>query len=103
MLFLIAYDIANPKRLSRVARRLEKVAVRCQKSVFLFQGETGTVESLLDELATILQLTEDVIQAWRLSEGQQPLGLIRGAPMKVCPSGAVLAPGQRFFLESTDD
>ena len=42
MSFLVAYDIADPKRLRRVARLLERYALRCQKSVFLFDGdETG--------------------------------------------------------------
>lgn len=36
--FLVAYDIASPRRLRRVARCLERQAIRTQKSVFLFQG-----------------------------------------------------------------
>lgn len=38
MYFVIAYDISHPRRLRRVARLLERRAVRCQYSVFLFSG-----------------------------------------------------------------
>src|SRR5881409_825683 len=78
---LIAYDIADPRRLQRVARRLERSAVRCQKSVFLFPAGPADVETLLDELATLLRLDEDVVQAWRLAQGQPALGLVRGTPL----------------------
>lgn len=33
--YIISYDIRDPKRLSRLSRRLEKVAMRIQKSVYL--------------------------------------------------------------------
>ena len=38
MKFIIAYDIANPRRLRKVAKRLEQCAVRVQKSVFVYHG-----------------------------------------------------------------
>jgi len=49
MRFLIAYDIGDPKRLRRIARLMERHAVRVQKSVFLFDGEEAALISLLDE------------------------------------------------------
>ena len=39
MHYLVAYDIADPRRLRRVARLMERRATRCQKSVFLFRGD----------------------------------------------------------------
>jgi CRISPR-associated endonuclease Cas2 len=36
MKFVVAYDICEPRRLRRVAKRLEQSAVRVQKSVFVF-------------------------------------------------------------------
>jgi len=65
MTYLVAYDIANPRRLQRVARFLERNAVRCQKSVFLFHGDAVAIEQLLNQLAPLLQPTEDCVQARR--------------------------------------
>jgi CRISPR-associated protein Cas2 len=36
MKFVVTYDICEPRRLRRVAKRLEQSAVRVQKSVFVF-------------------------------------------------------------------
>lgn len=52
MRFLIAYDIADPRRLSRVACYLEKHAVRCQKSVFMADMTEQELVHVLDEVAT---------------------------------------------------
>ena len=34
--FLICYDISDEKRLAKVAKELEKVSIRIQKSIFFF-------------------------------------------------------------------
>lgn len=102
MLYLIAYDIADPKRLQRIARRLEKSALRCQKSVFLFRSTQAELEALLDELAPMMKLTEDIVQAWKLSPDQPQMGLVRGTPLELYPSGAVLSSRQPLFVCSVD-
>jgi len=96
--YLIAYDIAEPRRLQRVARLLERHALRCQKSVFLFNGEPDAVEALLEEVAQRMKLAKDVTQAWRLAGGQPPVGLIRGTPLQIYPAGVVLGPGQHLLV-----
>jgi CRISPR-associated endonuclease Cas2 len=98
MAYLIAYDIADPRRLRRVARFFERRALRCQKSVFLFQGDETTLIALLDEAARRIEGAADVIQAWRLTPGQPPLGHVRGSALPLYPTGVVLAPGQQHIL-----
>ena len=51
MEYLIAYDVCHPRRLRRVARLLERRAVRCQYSVFLFRGTAADLARLMDDLA----------------------------------------------------
>jgi CRISPR-associated endonuclease Cas2 len=99
MTYVVAYDIAHPRRLRRVARLLERRAVRCQKSVFLFHGDAAAVAALLDEVAPLLYLAEDCVQAWKLSKDQPAHGLRRGTTFPVCPAGAVLAAGKALFVE----
>ncbi len=98
MLYLFAYDVADPRRLARVARLLERRATRCQKSVFLFRGDGSAVLRLLDELTPLLDVRQDVVQAWKLSNDQPARGLVRGTPAVLEPAAAVLLPGQTHFI-----
>ena len=52
---LICYDIANPKRLSKVAKSLEKVSIRIQKSIFYY------VEATSQDIKEIVKIIEDII------------------------------------------
>jgi CRISPR-associated endonuclease Cas2 len=90
MTYLVAYDIADPRRLARVARAMERHGQRCQKSVFLFRGDATAVAALLDVVAPLLDPAQDVVQAWKLAADQPPTGLIRGSPAHVYPAAAVL-------------
>jgi CRISPR-associated protein Cas2 len=96
MHYLIAYDVADPRRLRRVARLLERRAVRCQKSVFLFRGDAAAVAALLDQAAKLLAVRDDVLQAWPLAAGATALS--RGQPLPVTPAGVVLAPRRALFV-----
>src|SRR5439155_405359 len=100
MRYVIAYDIADPARLRRVARRMERHALRCQKSVFLFQGDAAAVAALLDEVAALLDLREDIVQAWKLSQDGPGATLARGEPLNVRPQAVVLGNGEVWLLKS---
>jgi CRISPR-associated protein Cas2 len=96
--FLIAYDIADPARLRRVARFMERRAHRCQKSVFWFDGTPEALAALLEEARPLLDARADVVQAWRLAGGERPQGQALGAAVDVSPAGLVLAPGQQWSV-----
>jgi len=98
MHYLIAYDIADPRRLRRVARRLERSALRCQKSVFVFDGSQEELLVLLEDMRPLLNLKEDVVQAWRLPQGEPASGMVRGTEANVHPACAVVhASGHQFI------
>jgi CRISPR-associated protein Cas2 len=99
MAFLIAYDIADPRRLQRVGRFMDKRGLRCQKSVFWFEGDSANVACLLEEVAPLLDLTVDVVQAWQLVRDEKAHGLARGVPLPIRPVGLVAGPGQSLFVE----
>ena len=100
MRFLIAYDIADPARLRRVARFLEKRALRCQKSVFHFRGDATVLTKLLDELTPLLAKRARKMLCRRGSSArdQPPRGLVRGSPAVVEPAAAVLLPGKHHLI-----
>ena len=99
MTYIIAYDIADPKRLNRVARFLERWALRCQKSVFLFKGTEVALGELLEDLTPILKLDEDCVQAWRVATDQSDTGKILGTAATLYPASAVLHVGKPLLVE----
>lgn len=100
---LVAYDICNPKRLRRVARHLEKQAVRCQKSVFIYQGTAATLQRLLDQLDKLIDPSVDLIQAWKLAPRQSALGSHRGDPPMLFPDAILLMGDEARWLYEEED
>jgi len=65
--FLISYDIADNKRLSKIARVLEKEAIRIQYSLFLYKDATKEeLNSLLQKILKLYNENEDDIRVYRI-------------------------------------
>lgn len=99
MTFIIAYDIADPKRLNRVARFMERWAIRSQKSVFVFKGTEGALSDLLKDLTPILKLDEDCVQAWRIGHDEPASGRVLGTAATLYPASAVLYSAKPLLVE----
>ncbi|WAR43667.1 CRISPR-associated endonuclease Cas2 [Methylomonas rapida] len=70
-LYLIAYDIADPRRLSKVHRILKKEGLPVQYSVFTVVMKRPRMLRLLERIdAQILQLEDDV-RCYRLPENSE--------------------------------
>jgi CRISPR-associated protein Cas2 len=65
-LYLIAYDIANPRRLGRVHRVLKKQGLPVQYSVFTVVLRRKSLLTLLESLKLIIHSKEDDIRCYRL-------------------------------------
>lgn len=65
-LHLIAYDIADPRRLTRVHRALTRVGIPLQYSVFLVPITATALDTLLAELAKLICPAEDDIRAYAM-------------------------------------
>ncbi len=65
-LFLLAYDIANPKRLTQVHRTVRSRGLPLQYSVFLIPGTAAAIDALLAELDGIIEPAEDDIRVYPL-------------------------------------
>jgi CRISPR-associated protein Cas2 len=98
MLFLIAYDIADPKRLRRVARAMEKWGTRCQKSVFILRGSIVRLEKAMQAVTPLIAHDEDIVQAWRLSSEEDAQGWTLGTTRQTCPAGIVVAGKDLFSI-----
>lgn len=99
MLFLIAYDIADPKRLREVAHCLERSAERVQKSVFLFEGEPEQLRGIQLELLRLIDPHEDCIQAWPIQTSQQMHRWDAGLTLPGQAKFVVISPRQMLLFE----
>ncbi len=64
--YLLAYDIADPKRLIRVHRTVRGSGMALQYSVFLVVGTTRDLDRLLADLDAIIQPAHDDIRVYPL-------------------------------------
>lgn len=65
---LIAYDIASPARLGRVHRRLKKVAIPVQYSIFITRLDPRKLKQLIMELKMLIDAKEDDVRIYELPE-----------------------------------
>jgi CRISPR-associated protein Cas2 len=65
-LYLIAYDIADPRRLGRVHRILKKQGLPVQYSVFTVVMKRPKLLRLLERIEQRIQAAEDDVRCYRL-------------------------------------
>ncbi len=72
---IICYDISNTKRLSRVARFLEKEAIRIQYSVFIApECDKKTEQNIKERLAELIDSEEDDVRIYHMAGSGIHLG-----------------------------
>ena len=64
--YIISYDIADPKRLRKVARLMEDYSIRVQKSVFEGFLSERELRKLISKAEKIINQDEDSIRIYRL-------------------------------------
>jgi len=62
--YLVAYDIACPRRLAKIHRLIKREGIAVQKSVFLFNGTQRDIDTFLDRLADCIVPKEDDLKAY---------------------------------------
>ena len=65
--FVICYDIADPKRLRKIAKTIEKKAMRIQYSVFFMMHTTqAEVTALLERMTALYHEEQDDIRVYKI-------------------------------------
>ncbi len=64
--WLVTYDIADPRRLTRVFKHLKKVGTPVQYSVFAVDASNAKMGALMAHIATLIHAREDDVRAYRL-------------------------------------
>lgn len=68
MIYMVCYDISNPKRLRMVAKVLENLGLRVQKSFFQCNIEKNKVEELYARVLKIINTKQDSLFIYPLCE-----------------------------------
>lgn len=76
-MYLIAYDIADPKRLARVHRVLKKDGLPIQYSVFTVVMKRPRLLRLLERVEEHIEPKEDDVRCYRLPENAESAALGR--------------------------
>jgi CRISPR-associated protein Cas2 len=66
--WLVTYDIADPRRLTRLHRYLKKQGVPVQYSVFLLDASTAKMGAIVVQMAKMIDADADDVRAYRLPE-----------------------------------
>ena len=66
MIFLVAYDISNPKRLRKIAKICEDFGIRVEYSVFECDLKEEDFQRLMSDLRLWIEPEEDCILAYRI-------------------------------------
>ena len=88
MFVVIAYDIADPKRLNKVAKIMKGYGSRVQKSVFEVYVDRNAIKRMKVELESVIDFQKDTVRYYRLC--------------KVC-AGTVEYHGSGFYTEEEGD
>ncbi|MDX9992710.1 MAG: CRISPR-associated endonuclease Cas2 [Anaerolineales bacterium] len=64
--YLLTYDIANPKRLAKVAKAMQAIGERVQDSVFEAYLEPGELAKLIKKVQKIMKDSEDSLRIYSL-------------------------------------
>ena len=72
--FIISYDIKNQKRLAKFSRKVEKIGVRIQYSVFFIRLTKEEMAELALELSEIIDSNEDDVRIYEIEDYGISLG-----------------------------
>ena len=64
---LIAYDIADPKRLGKVSRLLKKYGLRAQNSIFELETNPADLAKIQSAISEIIEDEEDKVFIYKIS------------------------------------
>lgn len=95
--YLVTYDIADPRRLSRVFRYLKKQGVPVQYSVFLVESSAAKMNELMQHIDTLIHPKNDDVRAYRLPDnGWQVTMGASILPEDIMPGGLMQPSGRRM-------
>ena len=68
MNMIVAYDIADPRRLNKVAKVVKDYGIRVQKSIFEVEVDSGRFTEMKARIEEIIEPSEDGVKYFPLCE-----------------------------------
>jgi CRISPR-associated protein Cas2 len=90
MRYVIAYDIADDKRRTKLVKQLESVAERVQRSVFEADLAPSQLAQLLKKASEIMDLDQDGLRVYRLCGDCAAAAQTFGREKIVPPPGVII-------------
>ena len=103
MNFLIAYDIADPKRLREVAKKAELSARRVQKSLFVFTGSRRELDAVLRSVVAEIDPAADRVQAWPVRTSSRSNRIDAGIALPDTGVALIISPDICMIIEAIDE
>lgn len=89
--WLVTYDIADPRRLTRLFKYLKKQGVPVQYSVFLVEASAAKMGSLVVQISKMIDPGADDVRAYHLPENTWKITLGSSIlPEDILPGGEFL-------------
>jgi len=87
MRMIVAYDIADPRRLQRVAKIVKDYGVRVQKSVFEVEVSETVLAKMRKRVEKVIDFAQDEVKYFPLCGQCGGLYVSLGAPVVELPDG----------------
>jgi len=88
--YLLTYDIADPKRLVKVAKLMEAIGERVQDSVFEAYLSQAELEKLLKKVGRVMEMEEDSLRIYSLCRACRGKIQCVGIGKPTAPPGVVI-------------
>jgi len=91
MNLIVAYDIANPRRLNRVAKVVKDYGIRVQKSIFEVNLDNRLFDEMKSRIKNEIEASEDGVKYFPLCEKCT-------GTLEVIGQGVFIDPDEEFYV-----
>ena len=91
MNMVVAYDIANPRRLNKVAKVVKDYGIRVQKSIFEVNIENRLFDEMKFRIENEIELSEDGVKYFPLCEKC-------AGTLEIIGQGIFVDPDEEFYV-----
>ncbi len=88
---IVAYDIADPKRLNKVAKVIKDYGIRVQKSIFEVDVDKTVFEEMQLRIEEIIEPSEDGVKYYPLCEKC-------AGTVEIIGQGIFIDPDEEFYV-----
>ncbi len=90
MFVVVAYDVADNKRLARVAKIMEDYGTRVQYSIFEIYADASILREITKRVSMILNEKEDSVRIYALCANCEKKFEVLGNPVYTAPQNDVV-------------